>query len=125
MRAKAVELLARLVERGVLVAIVSTGRTEVEHQLNLANGTSWTPRSKHLPRKVRGWPATDVDANKSDAIDLCPYETYALHGADKLQWDPADASWKVMGEIGESLGLRWGGRWKQQDMGHFELPNPQ
>jgi hypothetical protein len=24
--------------------------------------------------------------------------------------------------IGEACGLTWGGRWKQRDMGHFEMP---
>lgn len=120
MRAKTFEVLARLTERGIFVCIVGTGRTEQEHATNLANGVSWIARSKHLPRKLRGFPLSDPDAEKSDAIDLCPYETYALHGADKLQWDPSDPTWLVIGSIGESLGLRWGGRWRQQDLGHLE-----
>ena len=121
MRAKAVEVLARLTERGIMVAIVDTVRTEPEHARNLAKGTSWTAKSKHLPRKLRGWHASDADADKSDAIDLAPYEIYALHGADKLQWEAADPAWLVIGQIGESLGLRWGGRWTHSDLGHLEL----
>ena len=46
---------------------------------------------------------------------------FELHGPEKLQWDADDEIWHRIGEIGESLGLRWGGRWKQRDMGHFEL----
>lgn len=122
MRAKTIEVLARLIERGVMVGIVDTLRTPEEHAANVAKGVSWTTRSKHLPRRLRGYPASDVDADKSDAIDLAPYETYALHGADKLQWDPADPAWLLIGQIGEAAGLRWGGRWKQQDLGHLELP---
>lgn len=120
MRSRAVEVLARLVERGIAVMIVDTLRTEVEHQLNLAKGVSWVPRSMHLPRRVRGYPTVDPDADKSDAIDLCPYETYNLHGPDKLQWNNADPAWQAIGEIGEAVGLKWGGRWHQKDMGHLE-----
>ncbi len=29
--------------------------------------------------------------------------------------------WYAIGEIGEALGLKWGGRWRQRDMPHFEL----
>jgi D-alanyl-D-alanine carboxypeptidase-like protein len=66
---------------------------------------SWTPNSKHLT---------------GDAIDLVPYDVYTLHGPDKLRWDATDRAWQIMGDIGEKLGLRWGGRWQQKDMGHFE-----
>ena len=39
----------------------------------------------------------------------------------RLWWNaPADV-WEVMGEIGESCGLKWGGRWKElKDSPHFE-----
>ncbi len=105
----AIELLARCVEQGFAVFIVETRRTEAEHQANLAKGVSWTTHSKHID---------------GDAIDLCPFEQYALHGPDKLQWDAADPVWQKIGAIGERLGLRWGGRWKQADMGHFEYVAP-
>jgi peptidoglycan LD-endopeptidase CwlK len=124
MRTLTFELLARLVERGIFVMIVDTLRTPQEQAANIAKGVSWTSNSKHLPRRVRGFASTYPDQDKSDAIDVCPYETYALHGPDKLQWDADDPAWKVIGEIGESLGLRWGGRWQRRDMGHLELPNP-
>jgi peptidoglycan L-alanyl-D-glutamate endopeptidase CwlK len=102
----AMELLARCVEQGIAVFIVDTLRTPEEHAANLAKGVSWTTRSKHLV---------------GDAIDVAPFEQYALHGPDKLNWDADDPVWTRVGKIGESLGLRWGGRWKQRDMGHFEI----
>jgi D-alanyl-D-alanine carboxypeptidase-like protein len=102
----AIELVARCAEAGVPVLIVDTRRTPAEHQLNLANGVSWVKHSKHLDGL---------------AIDLCPYLQFDLHGPDKLQWDNADPAWQTIGAIGERLKLRWGGRWKQKDMGHFEL----
>jgi len=104
-RPLAVELLARCVEARIAVMIIDTLRTPAEHEDNLRRGVSWTWNSKHLT---------------GDAIDICPYDVFNLHGQDKLNWNADDPSWQVLGRIGEALGLRWGGRWKQRDMGHFE-----
>lgn len=121
-----IDVLARLVERGVMVMIVQTGRTAEEHAANLNAGTSAVPISKHEPRKLRGRISGTADDLKADAIDLCPYATYALVGPDKLQWADDDstearAAFAAIGEIGEAHGLRWGGRWKTpHDPGHLE-----
>lgn len=105
-RPLAVEFLARCVEAGVMVMIVDTLRTPAEHADNLARGVSWTTRSKHLDGL---------------AIDVAPFETFMLHGPDKLQWDASDTIWLKLGQIGEQVGMVWGGRWKKTpDVGHFE-----
>ena len=108
MRPLAVELIARCVEAGIMVLIVDTLRTPEEQQANVAKGVSWTLKSKHLT---------------GDAIDICPYETYALAGPDKLRWDEADPVWQRIGQIGETIGLKWGvvKRGMRIDLGHFEL----
>jgi hypothetical protein len=123
MQPRAFKLLARLTERTVMVMIVDTLRTPAEHAANLKNGTSNTLNSKHLPRALRHAKyANSDDADKSDAMDICPYDMYQLNGPDKLQWDPAHPAWRVIGEEAERLGLRWGGRWKTpHDPGHVEL----
>lgn len=105
-RPKAVELLARCVEAGIALMIIDTLRTPEEQAANIAKGVSWTVNSKHLT---------------GDAIDVCPYDQYFLHAADKLKWDANDPVWQTIGQIGEALGLRWGGRWTHKDMGHFEF----
>lgn len=107
----AMELIARCVEAGIAVMIVETARTQEEHLVQVAAGVSWTEHSKHVPAD---------NLHGALAIDLAPYETYQLHGPDKLKWDGSDPAWQIMGVIGERLGLRWGGRWQQKDMGHFE-----
>lgn len=124
LRPKAFELLARLVERGVAVMVVDTLRTEAEHQDNLRRGTSAAKLSRHLPRRLRRvCAASDPDREKSDAMDVCPFEIYAAVGPDKLRWEPSAAEWKVIGEEAQKLGLVWGGLWKQPfDPGHVELP---
>lgn len=106
-RPLAVELLARLVEAQIPVLIVDTLRTPAEQEILLATNRSWTQNSKHLT---------------GDAIDLVPFELYtAAPGGDKLTWNADAHVWQRIGEIGERLGLRWGGRWAQRDMGHFEF----
>lgn len=119
MRPLAVALLADLIEARYAVLIVETGpRTLAQHQKNLDTGKSWTQVTKHLDAVDRGWPFRG-----SDAIDLAPYETYQLHGDDKLQWNADDPIWAAMGKIGEARGLRWLGR-TTRDLGHFEYPGP-
>ena len=109
-RPLAVELLARCVEAQIPVLVVDTLRTPAEHAANLAAGVSWTTHSKHL---------------EGDAIDIVPFEVYtSAPGGDKLAWDAAHPAWHRIGLLGEALGLRWGGRWKQKDMGHFEYQPP-
>ena len=108
-RPLAVELLAQLVEAGILVMIVDTLRTPEEQAANIAKGVSWTTRSKHLT---------------GDAIDIAPFEAWALYGSDKVRWNADDPVWLRIGQIGEALGLRWGGRWKVRDMGHLEYVEP-
>lgn len=105
----AVELLARFTEAGIPVCIVDTLRTPEEHAKNLANGTSWTKHSLHLT---------------GDAIDICPYDMYQLHGRQKLQWNSKDPVWERLARIGEAMGLECGYRWQQKDCGHFQLPRP-
>lgn len=105
-RPKAIELLARLTEAGIPVMVIDTLRTPAEHAANLAAGKSWVKRSKHMD---------------GDAIDICPYAIYDANGPDKLAWDAGHPVWAKIGPIGEALGLTWGGRWKQRDMGHFEF----
>lgn len=122
-------LIARCTERGLAVMIVQTVRTMDEHRQNLSAGTSRAVLSKHLPREQR-WRVeygilADSERNKSDAMDLAPYEQYNLHGPNKLKWDTQDPAWSIIGEEAEKLGLRWGGRWKDPfDPGHVELVLP-
>lgn len=104
----AMQILARLVEAGIPIIIVDTLRTQAEHEINLANGTSWVARSKH---------------QDGLAIDVCPYEEYRLNGPDKLQWNAKNPIWKRVGIIGKSVSPKiiWGGDWERKDMGHFEI----
>lgn len=100
-RPLAEQLIKACKEAGIPLAIIDTLRTPEEHAANLAKGVSWTARSKHLDGL---------------AIDVCPTTLLKEKG-----WAPASPLWTTIGVIGESLGLRWGGRWKVRDLGHFEM----
>lgn len=104
-RPLACELLARLMEANIPVMIIETFRTAEKHAQDVASGHSWVAHSKH---------------QDGDAIDICPYGQFDLHGPDKLEWDATDPIWARIAVIGESLGLGAGYRWKQVDAGHFE-----
>lgn len=125
------KILAKLVERRVAVMIVQTSRTPEQAAANVANKTSATIHSKHLPRFLRGPVHPEVDLSKCDAIDLCPFETYQMFGDEKLHWTDDDspqakAAWGAIGEEAEKLAnARWGGRWHApHDPGHIEFLFP-
>jgi peptidoglycan L-alanyl-D-glutamate endopeptidase CwlK len=114
-RPLAAELLARATEQGIALMIVCTGRTAEEQAQAVRTGHSKVEHSRH---------------QDGEAIDVAPYSEYYLHGADKLQWDGNDPIWQRLGQIGEDLGLRWGGRFHPLnasgvgwDPGHFEYPS--
>lgn len=125
MRVRAFEWLARLAEAGIMVMIIDTLRTQKEHEANLASGTSAIKMSYHLPRRMRvpTMTAGHPDAERADAMDICPYSQYSLHGPDKLQWDTKDPAWKTVINTCEASGLESGGRWvRPHDPGHGQLP---
>jgi hypothetical protein len=107
----AVEWIARCVEAGIPVVIINTLRTPAEQATAIATGHSWTKHSRHLI----GW-----------AIDCCPYESYLLHGPDKLNWNAGDPVWQRMGALAKAIDPRviWGGDWLKRDMGHIEVQPP-
>ena len=96
----ACEFLAKCVEARLNVMVIETRRTLAQHKENVANGVSWTRHSKH------------IDGN---AIDIGIVELLSLPN-----WAPDHPLWDRLGKIGESCGLKWGGRWKQRDCVHFE-----
>jgi D-alanyl-D-alanine carboxypeptidase len=104
-------LLAKSKVAGIALAVIDTGRTPAQQQVKLAQNVSWVTRSKHEPQPPE---------MLSEAIDVCP-----LVLLNTKLWSPGSPLWQQVGQIGESLGLRWGGRWvAHPDMGHFEYVHP-
>ena len=116
----ACEFSARLTEADIPHKIISTGRTAAEQAQAVATGHSKVTHSKH---------------QDGLAMDICPWDQFLVVGEDKLLWDTsspqAAIAWKRVGLIAESLGLRWGGRFKPLnamglgwDPGHVEYVAP-
>lgn len=118
-RPEAGELLRRAHEDlGFTMIVVDTLRTPAEQQQNIIKRVSFTAQSKHIAQPICG---------KSHAIDAVPH-----HLAILKNWAPEHPDWLKLGELGESLGLKWGGRWagifhrkgdptsRQPDCPHFD-----
>jgi peptidoglycan L-alanyl-D-glutamate endopeptidase CwlK len=102
------ELLRRLAAEGLTFKVIQGRRTQAEQDALWAKGrtkpgpkVTWTRNSRHLTGR---------------AIDL------ALFSGKNVVWE--SKHYTRAGEIGEQLGLVWGGRWKggKTDKPHFELP---
>ena len=101
------ELLRRLAAEGLTFKVIQGRRTQAEQDALYAKGrtapgpkVTWTRNSRHLTGR---------------AIDL------ALFQGKNVVWE--SKHYTRAGEIGEELGLVWGGRWRggKTDKPHFEL----
>jgi len=109
-RIMAEDLLASALSHGIELVVTQTYRTAEEQAALYAQGrtkvgivvTNSPPGySWHEFRR-----AFDV-AIKKWAGDITPLNYY-------------DGPWSEVGDLGEQVGLDWGGRWKHPDMPHFE-----
>lgn len=100
-RALAVELINELRDAGWPAVIVALGarRTQAEQRQLVRTGLSNDLHSPHL---------------RGRAFDLDLYR--------QKRGDVPQVFWEAAGELGEQLGLRWGGRWRKPDVAHFEVP---
>lgn len=87
--------------------ITATMRTQAEQNALYEQGrtkpgkiVTWTRRSNHI---------------KGTAFDIVIMEN------GKPDWQVSNPKWTKAGEIGESVGLTWGGHWSKPDFPHFEL----
>jgi len=96
-------LIAICKSKGIELAIVETYRTHSKQNEFEAMGKKYTRSAGGHSKHQYGL-----------AIDVVPVIDSVA------QWDNVKL-WRKVGAIGEQLGLRWGGRWKNPyDPGHFE-----
>lgn len=102
-RDKIVQLISICESKGITLAIVETYRTHAKQNEYKSMGKKYTRSTGGHSKHQYGL-----------AIDVVPV-------VDSLaQWDDYKL-WKKVGAVGEQLGLRWGGRWRNPyDPGHFE-----
>jgi peptidoglycan L-alanyl-D-glutamate endopeptidase CwlK len=108
-----VQLLAACAREGINLMVTHTRRTwEEQAQLYARGRTAPGPAVTNAPPGY-SWHnfgrAFDV-AEK----DRTPYDLGTPGPRDD------DSIWNRIGDLGESLGLEWGGRWKRPDRPHFE-----
>lgn len=114
MQEKAREFAAAMASTGLPFIFTCTRRSQAEQEELYARGrtapgkiVTWTHRSKHINGLAfdiavckDGVPDWDIKVDVDD--DGIPDYTEA-------------------GQIGESIGLEWGGRWRSPDFPHFQL----
>lgn len=95
----------RMDAEGLAFILTCAGRTQAEQEELYARGrtkpgpkVTWTLKSKHIEGK---------------AFDI------AMLKNGKADWNVA--SYRRPGEIGQEIGLEWGGSWKKPDAPHFQL----
>lgn len=102
-RDKIVELINRCHKKGIELAVVESYRTRAKQAEYYSMGKKYTRSAGGKSKHQYGL-----------AVDLVPI----VNG--EPQWDNK-ALWRKIGVVGESLGLRWGGRWRSiYDPAHFE-----
>jgi D-alanyl-D-alanine carboxypeptidase len=97
---RAAALLDACWQVGIPAWISSSRRSEAEQRELVRTGKSQTMHSAHLDGRAFD---IDVVGYRRDDVPL--------------------SFWNELGPLGESIGLRWGGRWRTLvDLGHFEVP---
>lgn len=120
-REKIDRMIAKAGQQGINLFVVSAHRDEEEQNELYSRGRTQAELDKVGLNHVKAQPdkpkVTNARAGQSDhnvkrAADLVEKK------GSKLLWD--NDRWEQIGKIGESLGLKWGGRWKSfVDKPHF------
>jgi hypothetical protein len=102
-RDKISQLIAICKTKGIELALVETYRTHAKQNEYKSMGKKYTRSGGGHSKHQYGL-----------AVDVVPIVDSVA------QWDDTKL-WKKVGAVGEQLGLRWGGRWRNPyDPGHFE-----
>lgn len=108
-RAKSQKLVELMNEKGMKITISQTFRTKEEQNALYDQGRTKPGKIVTMvkyPYSLHNWGV---------AFDI------AVVIAGKAVW--SEKYYKLVGPVGESLGMEWGGRWKSfVDLTHFQLP---
>lgn len=116
------EFLAQCASAGIKANVDCTYRSNAEQDADYAQG-----------RVTPGGIITNAKAGQSAhncmAADGTPaakaFDIYITNDDGTLNWDTTSLPWETAGQIGQGLGLVWGGAWEGNlvDYPHFELVN--
>lgn len=110
--------LARAKAMGIDVIITCTYRSNEEQADAYAQGRTVKGKiiTYALPGESKHNKVDEAGNPASEAFDFVP-----LAGG-KCVWNASSPVYKVLGSIGESLGLKWAGNWKRfKEYVHFEV----
>jgi hypothetical protein len=106
-RIKVELLLSKGLSEGLRPEIVESRRTE--------------ERQKELYEQGRTTPGQIVTQTlKSKHIDGLAIDIAQLDDKGNITYNASPGFWERMGDIGQELGLEWGGTWKNKDLPHFQ-----
>lgn len=112
-RPLAVELLRNARDAGIRLAITSGYRSLDQQRALYEQGRTKPGKIVTNARPGTSW------HNFGLAFDVAP-----LDSKGRPHWPNDLKLWQRIGELGELVGLSWGGRWKTPDLPHFEFhPN--
>lgn len=108
--AKARSMKQRCADAGIDIIFTSTYRDDESQAAIYAQG-----------RTTPGDIVTNAKPGESWHNWRCAFDIVIVRNG-KAVWSTKDPAWKQVGEIGESCGLEWAGRWKGrlQEMAHFQ-----
>jgi len=107
-------MMETLSQSGIEIIVTQGLRTWAEQDALYAKGRTIPPIGKrYFVTQSRGGESFH---NFGLAVDIV-----VLDALRKADWDIAHPAWATAGEVGQSLGLVWGGAWKRfKDIPHFE-----
>lgn len=108
----AARLLFKCAEQGIQLRVISGLRTFAQQEALYASGRTAPGQIVTHAKPGQSW------HNWSRAFDVC-IEKWP---GDQTPKDVFDGPWDTVGQLGESLGLTWGGRFHHPDRPHFEYP---
>ncbi len=123
-REKLLRLQALAGQEGIEFATVYTLRTEAEQHALFAQGRKTLDEVNRLRKEAGLAPITEgenrIVTRLLTSVHMfgCAFDVAVLKEG-RIDWQDI-ASYERLGEIGESIGLRWGGRFSFRDWEHFE-----
>lgn len=114
LRQPANAFVARCLTIGLHIVITQTHRTREEQQALYEQGRT-------RPGKI----VTKAGPDASPHVAGLAFDIAFRDAEGHITWDETwPGAWETVGQIGEGLGLKWGGRWAGfPDRPHFEWPN--
>lgn len=107
---KAIELIKKAYAEGIYVQITQ-GFRSIEEQNELYA----------IGRTKPGKKVTNAKGGQSIHNYGLAFDIVILNNDGSLNWNTSDKRWKRVGQIGQSIGLEWGGTWKTfKDYPHFQ-----